>query len=124
AARGQLRPGRAHDLDVGGARAVRAAPRRGHVSAEGAAREAPAQGAGLHALDHVIVLVSELEAATRDAARLLGRTPSWRGEHPGQGTANALFRLENTYLELLAPVGPGALADPLRARLAHAGEGP
>lgn len=94
------------------------------MSAEGAAREAPAQGAGLHALDHVIVLVSELEAATRDAARLLGRTPSWRGEHPGQGTANALFRLENTYLELLAPVGPGALADQLRARLARAGEGP
>jgi catechol 2,3-dioxygenase-like lactoylglutathione lyase family enzyme len=78
----------------------------------------------LTALDHVIVLVHDVEAATPTYARLLGRTPSWRGEHPGQGTANALFRLENTYLELLAPVGPGAVGDLLRARLAAAGEGP
>lgn len=76
------------------------------------------------ALDHVIVLVHEVDAATRDYARLLGRTPSWRGEHPGQGTANALFRLENGYLELLAPAGPGPIGDGLRARLAAAGEGP
>lgn len=78
----------------------------------------------LVALDHVIVLVHDVDAATPTYARLLGRTPSWRGEHPGQGSANALFRLENTYLELLAPSGPGALGDLLRARLAAAGEGP
>lgn len=78
----------------------------------------------LTALDHVIVLVHDVEAATPTYARLLGRTPSWRGEHPGQGTANALFRLENTYLELLAPTGPGAVGDLLRARLAATGEGP
>ena len=78
----------------------------------------------LTALDHVIVLVQDVEVATRTYARLLGRTPSWRGEHPGQGTANALFRLENTYLELLAPAGSGAIGDLLRARLAAAGEGP
>lgn len=86
---------------------------------------AGAIGAGeLRALDHVIVLVQDVEAATRTYARLLGRTPSWRGEHPGQGTANALFRLDDTYLELLAPAGPGAIGDLLRARLAAAGEGP
>jgi catechol 2,3-dioxygenase-like lactoylglutathione lyase family enzyme len=79
---------------------------------------------GFTALDHVIVAVHEVAAATATYARLLGRTPSWRGEHPGQGTANALFRLENTYLELLAPAGPGGLGDLLRARLAAAGEGP
>lgn len=78
----------------------------------------------LTALDHVIVLVHDVDAATPTYARLLGRTPSWRGEHPGQGSANALFRLENTYLELLAPAGPGPLGDLLRARLAAAGEGP
>ena len=76
------------------------------------------------ALDHVIVLVRDVEAAAPVTARLLGRTPSWRGEHPGQGTANALFRLENTCLELLAPSGPGPVGDLLRARLAEAGEGP
>lgn len=80
--------------------------------------------AGFSALDHVIVLVSDVEAAMPVYARLLGRTPSWRGEHPGQGTANALFRLENGYLELLAPSGPGAIGDRLRARLAGSGEGP
>lgn len=78
----------------------------------------------LVALDHVIVLVHDVDAATPTYARLLGRTPSWRGEHPGQGSANALFRLDNTYLELLAPSGPGALGALLRARLAAAGEGP
>jgi catechol 2,3-dioxygenase-like lactoylglutathione lyase family enzyme len=78
----------------------------------------------LTALDHVIVLVEDVEAATRDYARLLGRTPSWRGEHPGQGTANALFRLENAYLELLAPAGAGGIGDLLRGRLADLGEGP
>jgi len=85
---------------------------------------ANAGASAFSALDHVIVLVQDVEAATRTYARLLGRTPSWQGEHPGQGTANALFRLENTYLELLAPEGPGALGDLLRARLAAAGEGP
>ena len=76
------------------------------------------------ALDHVIVAVAELEAAARDHARLLGRSPSWQGEHPGIGSANVLFRLEDCYLELLAPAGPGAVGDALRARLAAHGEGP
>jgi len=35
-------------------------------------------------------------------SRLLGRAVSWRGVHPGDGTANALFRLDNGYLELIA----------------------
>jgi len=39
------------------------------------------------------------------------------------GTANSLFRLSNTYLELLAPDGSGTLAEALRTRLALEGEG-
>jgi catechol 2,3-dioxygenase-like lactoylglutathione lyase family enzyme len=74
-------------------------------------------------LDHVLVAVRDLERATATAARLLGRRPSWRGEHPGAGSANALFRVENTLLELLAPRGTGAVGDALRERLATAGEG-
>src|SRR5262249_55080856 len=55
--------------------------------------------------------------------RLLGREPSWRGSHPGQGTANTLFRLANGYLELLGIVGEGAFAERFRAKLERDGEG-
>lgn len=71
----------------------------------------------------MIIAVADLPAATRTLAALLGRGPSWRGEHPELGTANALFRLSNTYLELLAPASCGPLADTLRARLAAGGAG-
>ena len=74
-------------------------------------------------LDHVILAVEDADAAARSYARLLGRSPAWRGEHPGAGTANALFRLENTYLELLAPAGDGPTGAALRAWLAARGEG-
>lgn len=74
-------------------------------------------------LDHLGVLVRDLEAATRHYAALLGRTPSWRGEHAGQGSANAIFRLGNAYVELLSPRGEGPFGDRLRARLEDRGEG-
>ena len=77
----------------------------------------------LHSLDHVIIAVSELEQAAARMAALLGLRPSWRGEHPGAGSANVLFRLENTYLELLAPQGDGPVAEQLRGRLDQEGEG-
>lgn len=77
----------------------------------------------LHSLDHVIVGVRDLAAATATYSGLLGREPSWRGAHPGMGTANTLFRVANTYLELLAPVEDGPTAKMLRARLDADGEG-
>ena len=77
----------------------------------------------LSSLDHVILVVRDLDAAVRAYTPLLGRTPSWRGEHPGAGTQNALYRLENTYLELLSPVGEGPVAASLTARLEMYGEG-
>ena len=70
------------------------------------------------ALDHLVVAVRDLDAASEIYAKLLGRAPSWRGEHPGWGTANALYRLENTYLELVSPRGAGPMGDGLRTRLA------
>lgn len=78
----------------------------------------------LTALDHVILAVEDLPTATRTYARMLGRGPSWRGEHPSMGTANTLFRMPNMYLELLAPEGDGPVADLLRLRMAERGEGP
>lgn len=77
----------------------------------------------ISALDHVIVAVSDLAAATRHLRTLLGRGPSWRGSHPGYGTENTLFRVSNSYLELLAPTGVGPVADGIRARLDAEGEG-
>ncbi|MDX2169549.1 MAG: VOC family protein [Deltaproteobacteria bacterium] len=77
----------------------------------------------LTALDHVIVAVADLAAASASYTRLLGRRPSWHGTHPAWGTANTLYRLSNTYLELVSPVGDGPFADLLRQRLTH-GEGP
>jgi catechol 2,3-dioxygenase-like lactoylglutathione lyase family enzyme len=75
------------------------------------------------ALDHGIVAVRDLDAASDTYAKLLGRAPSWRGAHPGWGTANALFRLENTYLELVAPSGDGPFGAQLRGHLEASGEG-
>jgi catechol 2,3-dioxygenase-like lactoylglutathione lyase family enzyme len=77
----------------------------------------------LTTLDHVVLAVRDLPAAAGATARLLGRSPGWTGEHPGAGTANVLFRLENTYLELLAPAGAGPLAEILERHLAARGDG-
>ena len=79
--------------------------------------------AGLHSLDHVVVVVADLERAAADYAKILGAPPVWRGVHPGQGTANVLFSLANTYIELLAPCGEGLLGEALRRRLGDSGEG-
>jgi catechol 2,3-dioxygenase-like lactoylglutathione lyase family enzyme len=57
----------------------------------------------LESLDHIVIAVADLDAARRTAIALLGRSPSWSGSHPGLGTRNVLFRLENGYVELLAP---------------------
>jgi catechol 2,3-dioxygenase-like lactoylglutathione lyase family enzyme len=75
-------------------------------------------------LDHIVLAVRDLGPATATYRSLLGREPSWRGRHPSYGTANTLFRLENTYLELLAPAGAGPLATHLGAWLDARGEGP
>ncbi len=53
-------------------------------------------------LDHVVIAVRDLDSATDDYRALLGREPSWRGSHPTYGTRNTLFRIDNTYIELLA----------------------
>ncbi len=75
----------------------------------------------LNSFDHVILAVSDLEPAIGSYARLLGRRPSWRGEHPALETVNALFKLDNSYVELLAPAEEGG--DWLRQRIESQGEG-
>lgn len=78
----------------------------------------------IRTLDHAIVAVADLAAAATAYATLLGRRPSWRGRHPALGTANVLFRLDNTYLELLAANGDGAVADLVRGALGERQERP
>ena len=56
-------------------------------------------------LDHLVIAVNDLDAAVESYTKLFGYGPSWRGVHEQLGTANALFPLDNTYLELLASDG-------------------
>lgn len=73
------------------------------------------------ALDHLVVLTRDLDAAVAAYRALLGVEPAWHSE--GQGSANALFTLVNVSVELIAPHGDGADADRLRAALDAQGEG-
>lgn len=63
------------------------------------------------ALDHVVLLCPEIEAGVAAYETLLGAAPVWRAE--GSGTAQAVFKLNNTALELMAPHGAGEVADKL-----------
>src|SRR5437899_2201627 len=80
----------------------------------------------IQSLDHIVLAVADLEAATAAYTALLGRAPSWRGAHPTFGTRNSLFRLDNTYVELLAATsdGRGALGDLVREALGEREERP
>jgi len=77
----------------------------------------------LQSLDHAIIAVRDLAAAAETYTALLGRLPSWRGEHPALGTGNVLYRLDNTYLELLSPPSEQGPAEGLRAQLEEKREG-
>ena len=79
----------------------------------------------LTALDHVVIAVRDLEAASQRYGELLGLGPSWAGEHPHLGTRNTLYRLGNTYLELLSPIpsAPGLGARWLEGHFDRYGEG-
>jgi catechol 2,3-dioxygenase-like lactoylglutathione lyase family enzyme len=68
-------------------------------------------------IDHLIIVVPDLQDATDQYSTLLGRPPSWQGTHPDYGTANTLFQLDNIYLELLAIKGNGPAADIVRTLL-------
>lgn len=72
-------------------------------------------------LDHVVVLVRELEAGISAYRTLLGREPSWRTQT--DGAATAIFTLGNMSLELMAPVAEGEGAERVRSVLDAHGEG-
>jgi catechol 2,3-dioxygenase-like lactoylglutathione lyase family enzyme len=72
-------------------------------------------------LDHVVVLVRELEAGVAAYQTLFARAPACRST--GDGAETVLFTLDNMTLELMSPKGDGAVADRIRAVLAEQGEG-
>jgi len=75
-------------------------------------------------LDHLVIAVNDLNSAIESYTKLFGYGPTWRGVHEQLGTANALFPVENTYLELLASNGEeGAGAAMIKATIELNGEG-
>ena len=77
----------------------------------------------LDSLDHIIIAVEDLSIAIENYTKILGFPPTWRGVHPGQGTENALFPLDNLYVELLASNGEGPGSDMIKGFLELNGEG-
>jgi catechol 2,3-dioxygenase-like lactoylglutathione lyase family enzyme len=72
-------------------------------------------------LDHVVVLVSDVEAGTLAYQTLFARAPAWRNS--SDGADRVLFTLDNMTLELMAPSGEGVAADRIRNVIAAQGEG-
>jgi len=75
------------------------------------------------AVDHVPIVVADLDAAVAAYSALLGRGPSWEGSL-GPGVRHAWFQLANIALHLIGADGEAPGADGVRARLDRHGEGP
>ena len=72
-------------------------------------------------LDHVVVVLNDIEAGTATYEVLLGRAPSWRSR--GEGSQTVLFTLDNMSLELMAPSGESTTARRIRDVIKLWGEG-
>jgi len=77
-------------------------------------------------LDHIVLALYDIEAGIAAYQTLFARAPAWRAE--ADGVETALFTLDNTTLELLAPKANAQLADTesaarIRAVLDAQGEG-
>jgi catechol 2,3-dioxygenase-like lactoylglutathione lyase family enzyme len=72
-------------------------------------------------LDHLVVLLEDIEAGARTYELLLGRAPSWRSSRDGAETV--LFTLDNMSLELMARAGDGPAAERIREAMKISGEG-
>ena len=72
-------------------------------------------------LDHIVVLVGDIVAATTAYQTLFARSPAWR--NTGDGADRVLFTLDNMTLELMSPSGDDAAAERIRAVMAEQGEG-
>src|SRR5438477_9434547 len=73
------------------------------------------------ALDHIVLVTSEIEPGVRAYETLFGVEPAWRTR--ADGVATAVFTFANTSLELMGPDGDSEPAERVRAALAKDGEG-
>lgn len=60
----------------------------------------------LNRIDHVALAVPDLEAAIDHYQRVWGLTLAHRETVPDQGVEEAMFRVGDTYLQLIAPLSP------------------
>lgn len=72
-------------------------------------------------LDHFVLICPDIEAGVATYATLLGAAPVWRAEDASIGLTSALFKVDNTALELMAPKGEGAVGARLTEMLAQSG---
>ena len=72
-------------------------------------------------LDHVVVLVGDIEAGVAAYQTLFACAPAWRSS--GEGVERVLFTLDNMTLELMSPHGDSPTADRIRAVLDEQGDG-
>lgn len=72
----------------------------------------------LFGIDHVQVVVRDLEMAKRTWARL-GFTPTPRGRHLNRGSGNYCLMLREGYIELIGVVDPALPTSNLDVHLAH-----
>jgi catechol 2,3-dioxygenase-like lactoylglutathione lyase family enzyme len=75
------------------------------------------------AVERLVIAVRDLADAERIYTRILGRSPSWRHENPGGGTAHVLYLLDNIGLELVTPTGDGPWGLIVSRHLEKQGEG-
>lgn len=75
---------------------------------------------GLH---HTVLLAPDLDGAIATYSALLGRAPDWTNVSEDSGTATALFVVDHTALEILAPYGEGGSSGKLREMIASDGPG-
>jgi methylmalonyl-CoA epimerase len=71
-------------------------------------------------LDHVVVAVSDLDAAVSRYETIYGVEVSDRSEAPAAGMKMAFFRFDESYVELVSNLGDEG---PIAKRLAERGEG-
>ena len=72
-------------------------------------------------LDHFVLICPDIEAGVAAYETLLGAGPVWRAEDADMGSATALFKVDNTALELMAPAGEGPVGTRLTEMLANTG---
>ncbi|HVT76869.1 MAG TPA: VOC family protein [Acidimicrobiales bacterium] len=79
----------------------------------------------MYAVDHVMVVVADLDEAARRYDSDFGVVAVPGGRHPGFGTANSIIPLGDAFIELVVVEEAAAspLAEFLSARLASDGEG-